>query len=295
MGSNGLALNLKKTKYMIFSRSREIELPSPLIISNTAIERKKEARFLGVIMDESLSWSVHIKTILSKMSRYVGIMYKIKKYLPMTARLQIFHSFVQSHINFCSLVWGFSTKSNIEAIFTKQKKGMRAIIPGFINYKYRNGEIPGHTKTAFSNYEILTVHGIIAMNSLVFLRKSRHFPSQLPPSLVATISDESPVHGSTHETCENWLKFYNNNYYRNSIFYKGPLLLLSYNFEENLSPSSYLTIKAYRNNIKRIILSQQKSGSESEWQPDNFLLYHIQGLRKSRTTYRKNNINYKEL
>ena len=122
MGSNGLALNLKKTKYMIFSRSREIELPSPLIISNTAIERKKEARFLGVIMDESLSWSVHIKTILSKMSRYVGIMYKIKKYLPMTARLQIFHSFVQSHINFCSLVWGFSTKSNIEAIFTKQKK-----------------------------------------------------------------------------------------------------------------------------------------------------------------------------
>ena len=77
--SNGLALNLKKTKYMIFSRSRGIELPSPLVISNTAIERKKEARFLGVIIDESLSWSAHIKTVLSKMSRYVGIMYKIKK------------------------------------------------------------------------------------------------------------------------------------------------------------------------------------------------------------------------
>ena len=68
----------------------------------------------------------------------------------------------------------------------------------------------------------------------------------------------------------------------------------SRNFEENLSPSSYLTIKAYKDNIKRVLISSQGSGSESEWQPDNFPLYNIKGLRKSRTTYRKNNINYKE-
>ena len=57
---NGLALNLKKTKYMIFSRSRNIELPTPLIISKLPIERKREARFLGVIIDESLNWTSHI-------------------------------------------------------------------------------------------------------------------------------------------------------------------------------------------------------------------------------------------
>ena len=123
VSANGLALNLKKTKYMIFSRTRHTNLPAPLVISNTAIERKSEARFLGVIIDESLNWSRHVKTIISKMSRYVGIMYKIKKFLPLTARLQIYHSFVQSHLNFCSLLWGFSAKSNIEALFSKQKKG----------------------------------------------------------------------------------------------------------------------------------------------------------------------------
>ena len=120
--SNGLALNLKKTKYMIFSRSRQIDLPSPLVICKAAIERKREARFLGVILDETLNWSKHIKTIISKMSRYVGIMYKVKKYLPLTARLQIYHSFVQSHLNYCSLVWGFTCKSYIEALFSKQKR-----------------------------------------------------------------------------------------------------------------------------------------------------------------------------
>ena len=137
VSTNSLALNLKKTKYMIFSRARNVDLPMPLIISNTAIERKQEARFLGVIVDESLNWNCHVKTVLSKMSRYIGIMYKIKKFLPLKARLQIYHSLVQSHLNFCSLVWGFTSKSNIEAIFTKQKKGLRAVIPGFINYKYR--------------------------------------------------------------------------------------------------------------------------------------------------------------
>ena len=87
-------------------------------------------------MDENLNWSQHIATVKSKMARYVGILYKIKKYLPLNARLQIYHSFVQSHVNYCSLVWGFSSKHNIELIFAKQKKGLRAVIPGYIKYKY---------------------------------------------------------------------------------------------------------------------------------------------------------------
>ena len=60
---NGLALNLKKTKYMLFSRSKT-ELPCSLMISQKPIERQTETRFLGVIMDESLNWSRHVKTVI---------------------------------------------------------------------------------------------------------------------------------------------------------------------------------------------------------------------------------------
>ena len=63
--SNGLALNLKKTQYMIFSRSQQTNLASPLIIANTHIEHKTETRFLGVIVDDKLSWTKHIKTLQS--------------------------------------------------------------------------------------------------------------------------------------------------------------------------------------------------------------------------------------
>ena len=293
VSANGLALNLKKTKYMIFSRTRHTNLPAPLVISNTAIERKSEARFLGVIIDESLNWSRHVKTIISKMSRYVGIMYKIKKFLPLTARLQIYHSFVQSHLNFCSLVWGFSAKSNIEALFSKQKKGLRAVVPGFINYKFRDGEIPGHTKSFFSEYKILTVQGIIALNALLFIRKTRHFPSLLPTSVAATISKESPVPDSTHVTCENWLNSYNNHFYRKSLFFKGPLLLLSSGVEETLSLASLLTISCYKTNVKDFLLKIQSGSDPTNWQNSNFPLYNITGLRKSDITNRTN-INYIE-
>ena len=148
---NGLRLNLKKTKYIIFTRKKsENFLPAPLIISGTKIEQKHEVRFLGVIVDENLTWKKHINTLHTKMSRYIGIMYKLKQILPLKARIQIFHSFVQSQINYCSLVWGFSAKSYIEILFRAQKRGMRAVIPGYIQYSHRDGVNAGHTKPFFT-------------------------------------------------------------------------------------------------------------------------------------------------
>ena len=81
-------LYLKKTKYMICSRSKA-DLPSPLVISQMPTERKIETRFLGFIIDESLKWSGHVKIVLSKMWRYEGITYKIKKLRPLKACLQV--------------------------------------------------------------------------------------------------------------------------------------------------------------------------------------------------------------
>ena len=114
----------------------------------------------------------------------------------------------------------------------------------------------------------------------------RHFPSLLPPSIVLTISKDSPILGSTHETCESWLKFYDNHLYRNALFYKGPLLALSSNLEVNLSLASYINMKTYKKNVKIEILALQGSGIPTEWQPCNFPLQNIPGLRKSCANYR---------
>ena len=68
---------------------------------------------------------------------------------------------------------------------------MRAVIPGFINYKYKDGVIPGHTKAYFNEYKVLTIHNIIALNAFLMIEKARTYPSLLPPSIIATIHNKN--------------------------------------------------------------------------------------------------------
>ena len=175
----------------------------------------------------------------------------------------------------------------------KAKKALRAVIPGFINYKYKDGKIPGHTKSYFFEYKILSMQNIIAFNTLILMHKIHNYPSLLPESIVETIPLDSPVVGSNYESCEHWLKLYNSFPYNNSIFFKGPLLLSGTEIIENLPSTSFKSIKLFKTNVKQALLSSQSSGNTCEWQNSNFLLYNVTGLRKSNVSYRAA-INYSE-
>ena len=58
---------------MIYSRKRNTNSDPEVVVNKVKIERKKEARFLGVILDEKLKWTKHIETVKSKMSKYIGV------------------------------------------------------------------------------------------------------------------------------------------------------------------------------------------------------------------------------
>ena len=281
--SNGLKLNLKKTNYMLFSKRKIVTTHDFLLIINgTYIEQKSECRFLGVIIDDKLCWAKHIKAMKAKMSRYVGIMYKIKSMLPVKARLQIFHSFIQSHLNFCPLVWGFAAKTHIDSLFASQKKGLRAVMPGYTKYFYKDGVLPTHTKSKFNKFGILTVHGIIVTNALVFMHKVQNLPEALPISVRETIACDAPTYGSNHESCQEWLKIYGSNCFSKSVFFKGPLLLIDDKFNDlTTTAQNILPYKLYRKKMKNILLKLQIEGDSEEWQANNFILNNISGLRKS--------------
>ena len=119
------------------------------------------------------------------------------------------------------------------------------------------------------------------------MQKIINYPSLVPPSIIKTISKDSPTPESSHESCEEWLIKYNNFYYNKSIFFKGPLVLSDFSNNINLPPESYKRIKLYKNNIKQAFLTIQSSGEPCDWHNSNFLLYNITGLRKSSATYRK--------
>ena len=73
---NKSSLNLNKTKIMIFGNCRMNSQIDGVIIERVAVNT-----FLGVIIDETLSWKPHIKHIHSKVSRSIAVLNKAKQFL----------------------------------------------------------------------------------------------------------------------------------------------------------------------------------------------------------------------
>ena len=83
VNTNGLMLNVTKTNYMIFTNNntaRAVDID--VKYGKRSLVRKTSARFLGVLLDEKLTWREHIAALSLKMSRNAGILYKMKGILP---------------------------------------------------------------------------------------------------------------------------------------------------------------------------------------------------------------------
>jgi len=79
--ANKLLLNISKTKYMLIS-SKHVSTESFVInVNSNRIERTLTYKYLGVIVDEKLTWKEQCKQMCCTISKYVGAMHKVKHYV----------------------------------------------------------------------------------------------------------------------------------------------------------------------------------------------------------------------
>ena len=77
------SLNIKKTNYIIFkSKQKLINFKLNIKLDNIEIEQVSFTKFLGVIINENLTWENHIKVVKIKISKSMGILAKIKSNVP---------------------------------------------------------------------------------------------------------------------------------------------------------------------------------------------------------------------
>ena len=106
---NKLSLNVNKSTYMIFKTARRINMINPLNIKidNTYIDRVDEFNFLGISFNEQLNWQSHIKNILNRCSRIIGILNKLKRLLPLNIKIMLYNTLILSHLNNGLTAWGY--------------------------------------------------------------------------------------------------------------------------------------------------------------------------------------------
>jgi len=78
------------------------------------LERKDHVKYLGVIIDQHLSWKHHINYIALKISRNIGIISRLRHFVPLKTPLSIYNSLVSPHISYGLIAWGQASKSHLE-------------------------------------------------------------------------------------------------------------------------------------------------------------------------------------
>ena len=91
----------KKTKSVIFSRKQKQIAAITLSVNKEDTENVEHFTFLGIILDEKLSWINHINMLSNKISKVIGEMYKHKNVVPEYILLILYNALISSHINYC--------------------------------------------------------------------------------------------------------------------------------------------------------------------------------------------------
>ena len=145
--ANKLSLNVTKSKLLLFNisnqkRSEKINLH----INGAVIEEPEYAKYLGVIIDNKLSWGPHIEYTNKKITKGIGILSKLRHFVPESVIKTFYNASIQSHVDYGLTLWGNAPRTHLNKIELSIKKAIR--IMSFKN-KYE------HTLPLFKKMGIL--------------------------------------------------------------------------------------------------------------------------------------------
>ena len=225
---------------MFEEKTSQTSLSEDLIINNIKIGMTERTKFLGVIIDQNLSFQSHILYIKGKVARGIGILYKSRPYFSLETMRMLYNAFVYPYFTYCIEVWGNAYQSYLEPLVKLQKRAVRKIM-GARKYE--------HTLPLFQNLNLLNIKEIYIYCVQLLMYKYHH--DHLPPIFSDFYVQNNLVH-DYHTRQENLLHvpLIRTAPLSKSVIVTGVSL---YNHFKNLIclRVSYVT---YKYNLKRYIL-----------------------------------------
>ena len=274
---NKLHINMSKCCYIHF-KPRGTKAPNQedepnLFIDSFPIKRTQTAKFLGVIVDEQLSWGPHITALRRKLNYASSTLCRIKDSIPVELHRDLYHNLFESHLSYCISVWGSAAMNSTTKIWIAQKHCIRVLFgdkqayldkfktcarvrPFFqqtLNDEFFQRE---HSKPLFKEHSILamknlyTYHTFMEVFKVLKLRQPISLFEQFDLSLrkETTLITSNPSDTFVSRSASLW----------NSIAPKFKLLDYSHN------------ISLAKSNLKRALLEIQHKDNEITWTPNDF-------------------------
>ena len=183
LNANKVSLNLEKTNFIFFSPKNVPKLNSDLLINHTKVTEVNETEFLGVIIDNNLNWSAHIRYIKIKIDKSIGIITKARKVFDYETLLSLYNSLIYPSITYCIHVWGNAFPTHIKPIVLLQKKAVRII----------NGVPPrSSTEMLCKQSDFLKIDEVFKYSMGIFIFKFYH--QKLPALFTTMFKNITDVH-----------------------------------------------------------------------------------------------------
>ena len=210
---NRLSVNLKKTNFVIFGNTSKLKNLNnyEIVLHSTVIERKTCAKFLGVIVDDKLTWNNHIECIEGKVAKNIGIIRKVQSALPISVLNTLYCSLILPYLTYCNVIWSNNRITRLYRLNILQKWAIRVVnkcgylahtqplfaksrqltlidlnkfCTAVVMYRFHSNDLPGH----FRNYFIL--------NSSIHEHLTRsHNKLHIPYARIVTLSCQLRIAG----------------------------------------------------------------------------------------------------
>ena len=179
--ANLLTLNSSKTKYILFANKNKHTHSLPLSLCKQEIERigssepTKTFKFLGLNVDDKLTWTDHIRLTRNKANSGCFGLSSSRYFIPMKARLSLYHSLIMSHLTYAMLAVGCASNRDWSLLESVQKKAIRHICLA----KYNS-----HTAPLFRSLGLLTLADSLNLSRALFVHG--FINNTLPPAFETT-------------------------------------------------------------------------------------------------------------
>ena len=121
---NRLSLNIAKTNFVIFHPRNKPKLLVTLLINKNAIDEVNCVKYLGILIDSKLTFRSHIDELNKKVSRAIGVLYKIRPFVTSTILSSIYYAIIYPFLLYGIIIWGNVGATLLNPILILQKKSV---------------------------------------------------------------------------------------------------------------------------------------------------------------------------
>ncbi len=240
---NKLSVNTDKTNFMVIKPyQRPIQSDVRIELGGCPLNCVNNTKFLGVQLNNSLSWGDHIASIRGKVARGVGILARVQFILPQKSLQMLYGTLILPYLNYCLLNWGNASQCHINTLIVLQKKAIRIIT---------HSPPLHHTDGLFKKTKILPLPLLYKLKLGTFMFKFVN--KMLPPIFNNLLQNVSDLHShgtrSEHDFYVGCCRLMCST---GSIRYQAPLFWNS--LPVNLKTKK--SISSFQSNLKKYLILQ---------------------------------------